>query len=276
MSSSDPEILQDFAQSLTFRAPKTVKAYLSALRGFVQWLSLQPGGEPFSPSSITETAVSSYMDYLALSRRAPRTRSQVLTALRRFCRWAVGEGYLTRNPANQVQRPTIVATAPRELTPEQRYVLRNRVEAEQSQRLSAIFALGYWAGLRISEVAQLQLEHCLINQRAGQISIIDSKGGKTRLIDLHNEARRALYKYLINENHTLRDARDPDSSYVFTSQRSAWLRQQGRPDHLTLRGIEYIWTAMKQNTRQGEYAFIYNITFHDLRHDFAHRARAAG
>ncbi|MBC8472889.1 MAG: site-specific integrase [Planctomycetes bacterium] len=33
--SSDPEILQDFAQSLTFRAPKTVKAYLSALRGFV-------------------------------------------------------------------------------------------------------------------------------------------------------------------------------------------------------------------------------------------------
>jgi len=274
--SSDPEILQDFAISLTFRDPKTVKAYLSALRGFVQWLSLQPGGEEFSPKIITETAVSSYMDYLAKSSRAPRTRSQVLTALRRFCRWALGEGYLERNPANQVQRPTVVATAPRELTPGQRYVLRNRVEAEQSQRLSAIFALGYWAGLRISEVSQLQLEDCVINQRAGHITIIDSKGGKTRLIDLHNEARRALYNYLINEDHIRRDARDPDSSYVFTSQRAAWLRQQGRPDHLTVRGIEYIWTTMKQKARQDEYALIDNITFHDLRHDFAHRARAAG
>lgn len=33
---------------------------------------------------------------------------------------------------------------------------------------------------------------------------------------------------------------------------------------------------MKQKARQDEYALIDNITFHDLRNDFAHRARAAG
>lgn len=273
---SDPEILQDFTQSLASRDPKTVRAYLSALRGFVQWLSVQPGGDPFSPEIITETAVSSYLNYLKAKGRAPRTRSQALTALRRFCRWAIGEGYMTRNPTSQAARHTVVNTAPRELAPEQRYVLKNRVEAEQSQRQSAIFALGYWAGLRISEVAQLRLKHCHVNQRSGQITISDSEGGKTRTIDLHNEARRALYNYLHMEDYTRRDARDPDSAYVFTSQRATWLRQQGRPDHLTVRGIEHIWTKIKHSSRQDEFELIHDITFHDLRHDFAHRARAAG
>ena len=111
-------------------------------------------------------------------------------------------------------------------------------------------------------------------QRAGQITIIDSKGGKTRFIDLHNEARRALYNYLINEDHTRRDARDPDSSYVFTSQRAAWLRQQGRPDYLTVRGIEYIWTTMKQKARQDEYALIDNIT-QDCQRNFDYDRRIA-
>ena len=274
---SDPQLLQDFSQSLASRNPNTVKAYRSALRFFVQWLSAQPGGDPFSPQVITETAVSSYLNYLKAKGRAPRTRSQALTAIRRFCRWTIGEGYMSRNPASQVVRPTVVNTAPRELAPEQRYVLKNRVEAEQSQRQSAIFTLGYWAGLRISEVAQLQLEHCHLNQRSGQITIVDSKGGKTRMIDLHNQSRRALYNYLFDEqDYTRRDARDPDSAYVFTSQRAAWLRQQGRPDHLTVRGIGHIWTTLKQRARQDEYELVHDITFHDLRHDFAHRARATG
>ncbi len=273
---SSPEIFQDFAQSLSARDPKTVQAYLSALTGFARWLSYQPGGAPFSPEAVTETAVNGYLNYLKAESRAPSTRSQAITALRRFCRWAIGEGYMTRNPANQIIKPTIINTAPRELTLEQRYVLKNRVEMEQSPRQSAIFALGYWAGLRISEVAQLQLAHCHVNKRSGQITIADSKGGKTRTIDLHNEARRPLYTYLHQGDHTRRDARDPDSTYVFTSQRSAWLRQQDRPDHLTVRGIEYIWTTIKQRAQQSEYELISDINFHDLRHDFAHRARVAG
>jgi site-specific recombinase XerD len=98
--------------------------------------------------------------------RAPRTRSQALTVLRRFCRWVVAEGMLSRNPANRIVRPTVVTTAPRELTDEQRYVLKQRIEVEQSTRLKAIFALAYWAGLQISEIANLRYAVCQINQRA--------------------------------------------------------------------------------------------------------------
>jgi site-specific recombinase XerD len=145
--SDDPDVLQEFAQSLASRDPKTVKAYQSAMCGFIRWLTEQPGGDPFSPDKITETAIRSYLDYLAIKGRAPRTRSQALTALSRFCRWAISTGYLQHNPASQVQRPTVINIAPRELTPAQRYSLRKRVEREQSPRLSAIFTLGYWAGV---------------------------------------------------------------------------------------------------------------------------------
>jgi site-specific recombinase XerD len=118
-----------------------------------------------------------------------------LTVLRRFCRWAMGEGLMSRNPANCITQATVVATAPRELTDEQRYVLKQRIEAEQS-RMTAIFALAYWAGLRISEIANLRHANCQINQRAGVIIVIDGKGKKFRTLDLHNKARRALYDYL--------------------------------------------------------------------------------
>jgi site-specific recombinase XerD len=272
---SDPEPLRGFAHALAGKDPKTIAAYLGTLRDFVAWLATRPGGTPFQLALLTETALDAYMQHLEQQHRAPRTRSRALSALRRFCRWAIDEGQLHRNPATAIPRPTVVALAPTELTPDQRYVLKTLVERADSLRLAAMFALGYWAGLRISEVATLQIDHCVLNQRAGAITIIGSKGGKTRTIDLHNQARRALYHYLdLPATHT--EAREPDSPYVFTSQRAAWLRQQQQPDHITVRGISHLWSQLKARATHAEWQLIMPITFHDLRHDWAHRARAAG
>jgi site-specific recombinase XerD len=271
---ADSEPLRAFAQALAGKDPKTIAAYLGTLRDFVAWLATRPGGAPFQLTLLTETALDDYMRHLEQQQRAPRTRSRALSALKRFCRWAIDEGQLRRNPATAIQRPTVVALAPTELTPDQRYVLKTLVERADSPRLRAIFALGYWAGLRISEVAALQVDHCVLNQRAGAITVIGSKGGKTRTIDLHNQARRTLYQYLdLPSTHT--EAREPDSPYVFTSQRAAWLRQHQQPDHLTVRGISHLWAQLKARASHDEWQLIAPITFHDLRHDWAHRARAA-
>ena len=111
--SDDPQSLQEFAASLGTRDPKTVATYLTTVRDFVAWLAIQPGGTPFHLGLVTETAVRGYMDFLATTNRAPRTRSKALSALRRFCQWAVDEGHLRRNPARAMERPTVVAVAPR-------------------------------------------------------------------------------------------------------------------------------------------------------------------
>ena len=181
------------------------------------WLAAQPGGIPFHLGLVTETAVRGYMDALQGAGCAPRTRSKALSALRRFCQWAVDEGYLRRNPARSVERPTVVAVAPTELSEKQRFALKQFVEQHATRRFQAMFALGYWAGLRISEIAALRVDQCHINQRAGSITLSDAKRGKTRTLDLHNMARRALYDYLFPKYPQDRE-RDQESVYVFTSQ----------------------------------------------------------
>ena len=125
------------------------------------------------------------------------------------------------------------------------------------------------------EIAALRLDQCTINQRVGSITLVDAKGGKTRTLDLHNMARRALFDYL-SPAEPQDDDRDPESVYVFTSQRAAGLRQQGRSDHLSERGIEHLWGQFKRQGSYEEWKLIADVTFHDLRHDFAHRARQAG
>jgi site-specific recombinase XerD len=263
------------ASHLDHRDPATIAAYRAVLDRFLTWLAQQPGGQPFQVVLLTQTAVRGYLEYLQRLEQAPRTRAKALTVLRCFGRWAVEEGLLRRNPAANLERPTVVALAPTELTPAQRFVLWQLVERAASPRLEAIVSLAYWAGLRISEIATLRVTHCDLSQRAGTLHLVEAKGGKTRTIDLHNQARRALYTYLHAPIRTAED-RDPESGYVFTSQRAAWLRRQGRPDHLSTRGIEYLWRGLTARATHDEWVALPACTFHDLRHDWAHRARAAG
>ena len=41
-------------------------------------------------------------------------------------------------------------------------------------------------------------------------------------------------------------------------------------------GIHYWFRTLKAQATKDQWALIQALTFHDLRHDFAHRARAAG
>jgi len=167
---------------------------------------------------------------------------------------------LQRNPTRGVQVQAQEMRTPRILSPAQRLVLRNLVERQADLRVQAIFALGYWAGGRVSDVAHLTLEHTHVGPKIGWLRV-GHKGEKWCEIDLVNEARRPLYAYL------QQGGRDRSSSYVFTSQRSA---------RLTEDGIHQWFRTLKGQATRTEWELIADVTFHDLRHDFAHRAREAG
>ena len=81
--------------------------------------------------------------------------------------------------------------------------------------------------------------------------------------------------FIYEGNGTEPDARDPESLYVFSSRRAAWLRNRGKPDHLSERGIEYLWAELKRSVTHDQLPLVQTITFDDLRHDWAHRARLA-
>ena len=167
---------------------------------------------------------------------------------------------LRRNPARSVHIPPQPLYAPRVLDPDQRYILRSLVERDGAPRSAAIFALGFWAGCRVSDIAWLRMEHTHVTRKAGWLHV-GHKGGKARDIDLHNEARRPLADYLQSGQ------RHPASPFVFTSQRA---------ERLTEAGIHHWFRTLKARATKAEWELIHDIAFHDLRHDFAHRARAAG
>jgi len=83
---------------------------------------------------------------------------------------------------------------------------------------------------------------------------------KGRDIELLNKARQPLYTYL-------QASGDAGRRYVFRSQRS---------ERLTEEGIHYWFRTLKAQATQDQWAMIQDLTFHDLRHDFAYRAREAG
>ena len=146
------------------------------------------------------------------------------------------------------------------LSPDQRFVLRNLVEKAGDLCGKALFALGYFAGCRVSDVAHLLMEHTYVGPKIGWLHV-GHKGEKFRDIDLLNEARRPLYDYIQH------GGREKASPYVFTSQRSP---------HLTEDGIHSWFRVLKQQASKEEWELIAPLSFHDLRHDFAHRAREAG
>ncbi len=256
------DFLKDYEATLVTKAPSTLDVYVRILRQFTAWLIERPGsGELFQPEQLTVTALDTYLKELAVQGSSISHRTRVKTVVGGFGHYLIEErGVLQRNPARRVTVPPQPLLAPRVLQPDQRYILRSLVERDGSERSAAIFALGFWAGCRVSDVAWLRMNDAHITRKAGWLHV-GHKGGKMRDIELHNEARRPLADYLETTQ------RKTGSPFVFTSQRH---------ERLTEAGIHHWFRTLKAGATKAEWEHIHDIAFHDLRHDFAHRARAAG
>ena len=265
---ADVWILAYRDEVLASKDAATIATYLRILRAFAAWLSQRPGNHgQFHPQAITRTSIEFFLATLP----SPSYKKQAKAALSGFCIWLLEEKQvLDRNPTRRVGVPAQALLAPRELSEDQRYVLRDLVDREADERGSAVFALGYWGAFRVSDVSWLLMDQTHVSGKAGWATV-GHKGDKTRTIDLTNEARRPLFEYL-------EQGKRKPSAYVFTSQRE---KKRFGADELdgwrwSEDGIHQWWQQLKALARAAEYELIQDITFHDLRHDFGHRARAAG
>src|SRR6266699_2112509 len=175
----------------------TVDAYLRILRQCTQWIAERPGhGRHFEPTQLTQTSVELYLSSLKEQGYSVSHRTRVKSVINHFCQWLIEDKeVLRRNPTRGVEVKVQQTLAPRILSPDQRFVLRTLIEKDGDLRGKAIFALGYWAGCRVSDIAHLRMEHAHIGPKIGWLHV-GHKGEKFRDIDLLNEARRPLYDYL--------------------------------------------------------------------------------
>jgi site-specific recombinase XerC len=254
-------LLSEYEQFLAGKAQGTREAYLRTVRQLIGWLAQLPGNEgQFQPWQLTQTAVEMYLAHLEQEGLSLHHRARVKSTISNFAHFLIEEKeLLQRNPTRGIDLPPIPLLAPHQLSDEQRSILHTLVEQANDPRGAALFALGYWAGCRVSEVSWLEMAHTHVGPEVGWLHV-GHDGSKGRDIDLMHEARQPLYAYL-QARH------DSHRTYVFTSQRS---------ERLTEEGIYYWFRTLKAQGSRNQRAVIEDLSFNDLRHDFAQRAQAAG
>jgi site-specific recombinase XerD len=255
-------LLDEYEQFLSGsgKAEGTIEAYLRTVRHLIAWVAQLPDNEgQFHPQQLTKTAVELYLTYLEQESFSLNHRTRVKSTISNFASFLIEEkGLLQRNPTRGVDLPPVQMLAPRELSGQQRHILLSLVKQDRGLRSAALFALGYWAGCRVGEVSWLQMTHTHIGPKEGWLHV--SYKGKWRDINLLNQARKPLYAYL-------QATRDTARTYVFLSKHDSRLTEQG---------IHYWFRTLKTQATTDQSEVIQDLTFHDLRTDFAHRAREAG
>jgi site-specific recombinase XerD len=291
---------------LATKDPQTQDAYARILLDFVLWLPRQTGRDQFHPADMTRIALKTYFDAKKAEKKplsraelkgkvtplrgserplryAPTTLSRMKVSLSSFADWLIEQGVLAVNPVRGITIPRMAARPPRQLSPEQRLALKNVVERATNPTIrrgqvilgdlrgAAIFALGYYAGLRVSDVSHLLVRNTQVGPKVGWIRA-GHKRETYRDLDLLNEARGPLHAYLEQGE------RKGGSAYVFTSQRAKQTLPEGDEDgwRLTEDGIHQWFQEVRLSASVKEATLIDDITFHDLRHDFGHRLRGQG
>jgi len=183
-------------------APATRRSYAGRVGGYLAWLAeLDPvtrrrQGEPFTHGHARDYTVRDYRTHLIDARQAkPASVNLTLAALDSFYRW-IGLG-----PA-RIRRDDLPQAAPRALTVEQtRRLLRAAERAAHTGtaggvRDRAVVTLLLFTGLRIAELAALDLGDVAVSARKGLVTVRRGKGDRFRQVPLNTDARTALDAWL--------------------------------------------------------------------------------
>lgn len=173
-------------------SPHTLRAYGRDLFGLEQ--SLVARGQ-----SLLSATASGLRVYLAeRSAGAPSAASQrrAMSAYRSFYRWAIQMGLCQVSPAEHLRLPKLPKRLPRHLSVEQAEAMVEDPSQGgwHQQRNRAILELLYGSGLRVAELAALDLKDLLLDR--GLVRVRHGKGDKERQVPMGGAAERALASWL--------------------------------------------------------------------------------
>lgn len=126
--------------------------------------------------------------------RSGKTLARMLSAWRTYYRYACKTGQATANPCAALRPPKSPKRLPGSLSPDQAtQLLDTEPDNVLEQRDKAMFELFYSSGLRLSELAGLNLED--LNFTEGVVRVT-GKGSKTRVVPVGRYALDALRAWL--------------------------------------------------------------------------------
>ncbi len=251
-----PEHIEEFITYLRARkgySLHTLRSYRVDLNDFLQFLSSD--GEDRSLEDLGRVDPLRIRQYLGrLYQEYKRsTIARRLSAIRSFYAFAEKSGYADRNPAATVSTPRQEKTIPAYLPVDQMFGLLEGPDRGTPLGLRdlAILELLYSTGLRVSELAGLNVDRVDLDQRLIRVL---GKRNKERVVPVGRKAVSVLRDYL-DATRSLRRAQRPGKLPVFMN---------GRGGRLTTRSIGNI--VKKYGLKVG---LMMGISPHSLRHTFA-------
>jgi len=249
----------------------TLRAYQTDLEMFLESLARKHGGKAsdVTVAEFTPEAVSAFLGELHERGNSRASSARRLAALRTFARYLLREDQLPDDPTALVGAPRKERRLPAHLAADEvdRLLAAPDTSTAAGRRDGAILELFYASGLRLSELADLDLDDVNLG---GRIVRVRGKGGKERLVPFNHAAARALQAMIPDA---------PDAARGASTGRSVDRhRRTRRPLFLNLRGARLTTRSIDRIVRRyvREAAIARGISPHALRHTFATHLLQAG
>jgi len=250
------ELIEQFVTYLEkerILSEQTVRAYRNDLEQMAEWLAKKLSiitADRFEKLSLIQ--IRSYWAFRRTNGLSQTSMCRGQSALRTLIKFARRRKIIDRDPAQGMDSPRKTRALPKALAYDDVNQMLNVPPADtfMGRRDRAILELLYGSGLRISELADLEISQ--LNLAEGQVRVC-GKGKKERLVPLTPVSCTTLETYLIGRK----------AQFIgIENEPAVFLNRYGKP--ITARSI-----ARMIDKYARELAMMMNITPHQFRHSFA-------
>ena len=235
-------------------SPHTVRAYHSDLGQFLDHVAADGGVKvrALQPEALDRTAIRSFLSAVFAQGQSRATAARKLAAVRTFLRYLRREELIEGDPGSLIRTPQRDTRMPVHLSEDEmaRLLEAPSADAPLGRRDRAILEFFYASGLRLSELAGLDVESVSLGSRMARVL---GKGGKERFVPFNVSTQRALRAWLGDREGVRRQAPRDRREALFLNYRG------GR---LTVRSIDRLVRRYAAGSRDG-------VSPHALRHSFA-------
>ncbi len=230
---TDQELVDAYLAELTDQrrqSPLTVAGYG---RDLTALLALAREAQPPVPLvRLQGLQLRRFMGHIHGRGLSGRSIARTLSAWRGFYRWLGGRGLVSKNPVDGIRAPKSPKALPQVLSPDQAAQLLDApVETPLEARDQAMFELFYSSGLRLAELAGLNVD-CLEDVAAGEVRVL-GKRSKLRLVPVGSKARQAIARWAA-ERPVLAA---PGETALFVNHRGGRLSPRGIEARLGQRAV---------------------------------------
>ena len=219
----------------------TISAYENDLISFCEFIQENSN----ELSNIKRKDFSAYTKHLAKKEITPTTITRKIASIKGFFKYLCHKRIIKNNPAISINSPKLPKKLPKVLTiNEIEKILKNNLTTKEK----AIIELLYSAGIRVSELCELELKNVDLAQRFIKVF---GKGSKERLVPINKNCVEIIKKYL--KQRELIALKYNSKPYLFLSDKGKRISRQS------------IYKIIK---KQGE-NIEKSISPHTIRHSFA-------